>query len=182
MKRKRYYSLLFPLVVILLLSGCRSAKGPGFQPLESRPPDKAVIYIYRPLISRLRASDYHSPYLFVDNKKIVPMKVGRYTWLYAEPGTHVFEIKATTFFRHTAVKTLERISLEVEAGKEYYLGFEQNLETLNPVLTPWLSLIIVTDNPDNKDPLPTYRLFWSVPQEIAVRQLRKTVYLGLDPD
>jgi hypothetical protein len=182
MKSQRCCSLFFPLVAILLFSGCRLAKVPEFQPLESRPPDKAVIYIYRPLISRFRASDYHLPYLFVDNKKIVPMKVGRYTWLYAEPGTHVFEIKATTFFRHTAMKTLEHLSLAVEAGKEYYLGFEQNLESLSPVLTPWLSLITVTDNPDNGDPLPTYRVFWSVPKEIAVRQLRKTVYLGLDPD
>lgn len=181
MNKKRSYSLLFPLVVILLLPGCRrAAAGPFFQPLESRSPEKAVVYIYRPLASRFRASDYHSPYLFIDNKKIAPMRVGCYTWIYAEAGKHVFEVKATTLFSHIAKSTLEKISLDVEAGHEYYLGFEQNFEDLHPVLTPFFTLAIIGVNPDSRDPLPTYRLFWSVPKEIAIRQLQLTRHLSPD--
>lgn len=176
--------MLFPLVAILLLPSChRAAAGPFFQPLESRSPEKAVVYIYRPLASRFRASDYHSPYLFIDNKKIAPMKVGCYTWIYAEAGKHVFEVKATTFFNHTAKSTLETISLDVEAGKEYYLGFEQNFEDLHPVLTPFFTLAIILGvNPDGKDPMPTYRLFWAVPKEIAIQQLKLTHYMSPDAD
>lgn len=183
MNNKRSYSLLFPLAVILLLPGChRTAAGPFFQPLESRSPEKAVVYIYRPLASRFLASDYHSPYLFIDNKKIAPMRVGCYTWIYAEAGKHVFEVKATTFFSHIAKSTLEKISLDVEAGNEYYLGFEQNFEDSHPVLTPIFTLAIMGVNPDSKDPLPTYRLFWAVPKEIAIPQLQLTHYMNPDVD
>jgi len=106
------------------------------------------------------------------------MKVGCYTWVYAEAGKHVFEIKATTFFRHIAKSTLEKISLDVEAGNEYYLGFEQNFEDLHPVLTPFFTLAIMVVNPVSKDPLPTYRLFWAVPKEIAIQQLQQTRHMS----
>ncbi len=72
------------------------------------------------------------------------MRVGCYMWIYAEAGKHVFEVKATTLFSHIAKSTLEKISLDVEAGHEYYLGFEQNFEDLHPVLTPFLPLLALT--------------------------------------
>lgn len=110
------------------------------------------------------------------------MRVGCYTWIYAEAGKHVFEIKATTFFGHIAKSTLEKLSLEVEAGKEYYLGFEQNFEDLHPVLTPFFTLATMGVNPDRKDLLPTYRLFWVVPKEIAIRELQLTHLMSPDGD
>lgn len=90
----------------------------------------------------------------------------------------MFSKKATTLFSHIAKSTLEKISLDVEAGHEYYLGFEQNFEDLHPVLTPFFTLAIIGVNPDSKDPLPTYRLFWSVPKERAIRQLQMTRHLS----
>jgi hypothetical protein len=42
------------------------------------------------------------------------------------------------------------------------------------VLTPIFTLAIMGVNPDSKDPLPTYRLFWAVPREIAIPQLQLT--------
>jgi hypothetical protein len=182
-KSKRYHVFLFFFVVILLVSGCRFAHGPMlFQPVEPCPPGKAVVYIYRPQTSRFRASDYHLPYLFVDKKKIAPMRVGCYTWVSLGPGKHVFEIRATTLVKHEAMKILEQLSLETEAGKEYYLGFTQNLESLNLVLTPLLSLFTVIDNPNRADPLPTSRAFWSVPKQKAMTELQKTAYMGTDAD
>ena len=183
MKSKRYQFFFFLFFVILLFSGCSFAKGPMlFQPVEPCPPGKAVVYIYRPQTSRFRASDYHLPYLFVDKKKIAPMRVGCYTWVTLGPGKHVFEIRATTLVKHEAMKMLEQLSLETEAGKEYYLGFTQNLESLNPVLTPLLSLFTVVDNPNRADPLPTSRAFWSVPKQKALTELQKTAYEGPDAD
>ncbi len=110
------------------------------------------------------------------------MKVGRYTWFYAEPGAHVFAIKATTFWNNTVKKTLESLPLEVEAGKEYYLGFAQNLEKPDYLLTPLLSLAVVLDNPNNNDPLRTRRVFWLVPRETALQQMQRTVYQAPVPD
>jgi hypothetical protein len=181
-KSKRYQAFFFLFVAILPVSGCLSARCPKFQPVEPCPQGKAVVYIYRPLISRFQASDYHLPYLFVDNKKIAPMRVGRYTWLSLEPGMHVFEIKATTLVKHVAMKTLEQLSLELEAGKEYYLDFRQELNSPSPVLTPLLSLATVVDDPNKNDPLPTTRAFWSVPKQMALPQLQKTSYMGPDAD
>jgi hypothetical protein len=153
-----------------------------FQAIEPCPPGKAVVYIYRPMISRFQASDYHLPYLFVDNKKIAPMRVGRYTWISLGPGMHVFEIKATTLLKHVGMKTLEQLSLEIEAGKEYYLGFKQNLNSFSPVIAPLLSLSTIVDDPDKNDPVPLSRAFWSVPKEMALPQLQKTSYLSPDAD
>jgi hypothetical protein len=97
MNNKRSYSFLFPLAVILLLPACqRAAAGPFFQPLESRSPEKAVVYIYRPLASRILASDYHSPYLLSTTKR--SFHEGRLLHVDLRGGRQTCSKKATTLF------------------------------------------------------------------------------------
>ena len=114
------------LIVALLLSACASlgpASGPRFIPLDSSASDKATLYIYRPDVEFNRAG---SPEIFLNNEKKALLRSGGYMGFILSPGD--YEIKAegstwgTNWWPRPAMRTLE-----VEAGKEYYVHVEPTL-------------------------------------------------------
>ena len=96
--------------IFLLLSGC-SILGDKFKPLENRPKDAAVIYVYRPYKFAAGAG---KPDLVLDGNIISLIPNGSYQPVTVQKGKHTIEAKGSAF-------TSGPISFEAKLGKEYFL-------------------------------------------------------------
>ena len=169
----------FPILLLIVIhlaffsSGCRMATGPRFRLVESCPPGKAVVYVYRPYISRSKTTDEGLPDLYLDGERIVPMSNGGYIDMYLEPGNHTFEIKKS-IFGLTPGRTMERIDLDLQAGKEYYLAFEQNLGDIDPAFFIDLGLELAAGVSSSTSFRRVSRMFSPVPKEMALPELQRT--------
>jgi len=184
MNYKVKYAVLYfiTLPITLFTFGCM-VTGPRFKPAESCPQDKAVVYAYRPYVSRFKAADRGTPYLYLDDKRMVPMRSGGYIDMYLEPGKHTFLVKAV-YYGFLPLKTLERVDLELQAGQEYYLAFEQNAADIDAAFLIELGLHLAFSSHDgslNSFSRGVSRMFMPVPKEIALPELHKTKYLGKNP-
>lgn len=131
--RKRSFALVI-LSCMLLLAGCSGyARGPKFQPTESGG-GKGLVSVYRPLISQFKAAAPNMLALYIDDERIGTMKIGGYARALLEPGQHTVQLRATLFFGLVPAFTENDAALTVEAGDEYYLRFERNIESINPEL------------------------------------------------
>jgi hypothetical protein len=181
--KKNEVGLLAVLFICLFpLAACRMATGPRFQPIEVCPPEKGLVYVYRPAASRWSSPEKDWPYLFVDGKKSASMAIGGYTLLYEEPGKHVYEIKAMFFNGLLTGSTLERIDLDIEGGTEYYLVFEQNSSGINLEALISIGLAAAAGLQSDAGPLYITRLFSQVPKDLALPQLQKTRSLNSRPE
>lgn len=172
--KRRYGFFALLLALHLLLPACRVATGPRFQPAEACPPEKGLVYVYRPFASRWASPEKDWPFLFADGQKSTSMAIGVYTALYQDPGKHVYEIKAMLLNGLVTGRTLERIELDVEAGKEYYLAFVQNSGGINMESLITLGLAAAAGQQSNAGLLRISRIFGQVPKERALPELQKT--------
>ena len=112
------------------------ADAPPFRPLAGAPPDRAVLYVYRPHTTFFNTGGY--PYLLVSGQPKLPLKLQGYRSFTLEPGE--YEIKAEcgwNWYPPTASRTLA-----VQAGREYYVrvvpapGAPESESALDPDAQP----------------------------------------------
>lgn len=94
--------------LLALCLGCATS-GPAFQPVSEIPPDKALVYIYRPSGFIGGGVRYH---VSAGVERIVYLKPGGYFPYLAEPGE-------TEFWGMTEAR--ETITNDLEPGRTYYL-------------------------------------------------------------
>ncbi len=104
---KALTNLLVALAVAGTLAGC--AAGPKFTPLQERPEEKALVYIYRPgkwlgggVVYTVKSGD----------EEIVPLKAGGYYPYLAAPGER-------EFWARTEARA--SVTEQLRAGETYYL-------------------------------------------------------------
>jgi hypothetical protein len=108
--RISFQSLAKSSIVALCIafSGCAST-GPAFQKVESIPPGKGLVYIYRP-------STFHGaalvPMIVVKDFHALPLKSGGYYTYVAPPGPISIAIN------HTGRRTVD---FDVKPGETYYV-------------------------------------------------------------
>lgn len=112
-------------LVFFTITGCASVQGPAFVKIENIPEKKALIYIYKTYTKigsaakfRIKANDEiittipnrgYYPYM------ASPGKITFSSWLVPGPGTYIAALLEPWY---------EHMSINVEAGKTYYLKFE----------------------------------------------------------
>lgn len=94
------------LLVAALSAGC--ASGPAFEPVASVPPDKALLYFYRPASH----GALYKPMVSVNDKDVVALQAKGYYPYLATPGKLLLSIQ-----------NIGRISTNVEVapGRTYYV-------------------------------------------------------------
>ena len=130
----------FKLVLILcysvLLTGC-GAHGPAFSSVELTQSDKALVYIYRQASFVGGANSFK---IWVNDNHVTDLKNGGYYAYMADPGELSFKVKKNLDFfdvvfggwgLHYAIweKQKERLKINVEAGKTYYIKYEADPES-----------------------------------------------------
>ena len=111
------------LLSIILLTGC--ASGPIFSEVSASK-DEAVIYIYRP--SKF-ADSGNAPKIFVNDKEIVTLWNGGYTYVFAKPGKTTIETRRHVLWQAGKETT---VTINVEAGKQYYIEFYPFIRDIQP--------------------------------------------------
>ena len=101
------------LVALMVVAGCNKATGPIFQPIDPKPQDRAIIYIYRFLE---RGGDRTSPAydVHVDGRKIGKLDDGGYFVYLAEPGHLTLSLDDK--YQDEPVK------LDLQGGETYYIA------------------------------------------------------------
>jgi len=120
----------------LILAGSMAAAwgqdekaAPARTPPTAPSPGKALIYIYR--VGRFTGSAAHD-HLFINGVYVAYLLNGEYAWLEVDPGTAVVTGKPAMYYggiiqstgaalNEARSKENERIRVDVEAGKTYYL-------------------------------------------------------------
>jgi hypothetical protein len=162
------------LVAPFVAEATAPPEAPAFRPLAPTPPDRAVLYIYRP---PLQFSGGGYPQVSVGGQEKFPLKQAGYRALTLDPGE--LEIKAecvTNWFPPTATRTLS-----VEAGREYYVrvipSWAPNA-TAEQALDPQAK-------PQGLSPFGTCRtgqtLITLVPKEQALAEIGQTRLLTEEP-
>ncbi|MBN1356027.1 DUF2846 domain-containing protein [bacterium] len=105
-------------ITVLTIAGC--ASGLKFTPIEQIPPQKALVYIYRPSKYMGSALDY---YVFANRLPIVKLENGGYYPYYTSPGKLEFAAGETSVIHPKDLNDPARefFVFEVEAGEIYYL-------------------------------------------------------------
>ncbi len=102
----RLPSILILIAWSFLQMGC--ATGPVFKEVESRNPERAVLYIFRPDVMA------YYPDIYVSEKKVVALEMSEYTRLELEPGQHLIDVP-----HHPS--RLRCVELWAEKGESYYV-------------------------------------------------------------
>jgi hypothetical protein len=131
-KKTKLFQTLFGLYIIasLLLTGC--ASGPKFTAAPAPQPGNALIYVYR--TSGMVGAANH-PDIYVNGQFLAPLINGSYAVREVPQGTVVFH----ELYRHIRTGSLldiidaldkkhERLRLEVEAGKTYYVRWNYDMK------------------------------------------------------
>lgn len=103
--------ILASLSLCSVLSGC-VAIGPSFKAEEEPSPDRCALYCFRPMSTAIGES-YQ---VFVDQKKIVSMKVGGYCRYEVAPGLHQIGNKVAI----QSLKDMRVREVEMVGGRNYY--------------------------------------------------------------
>jgi hypothetical protein len=99
------------MVVVLMTSGCGPTLGESFKKIESVPPKKALVYIYRPFGS---VGFMWSVDVLANGKVAVTLAHASYYPYFVDPGEIEFRSKRTGTFS-------ESVTLDAKAGRTYYL-------------------------------------------------------------
>jgi hypothetical protein len=167
------------LFCVVILSGCsRYAHGPKFQTVEGAAGGKALVYVYRPLISQFKAADPEVLALYIDDERIGVMKIGGYGWAPLDPGPHSVRLRSTFLFGYLPTWTVEEATLVAEVGQEYYLCFEQNLAGINPEGVVINAVLMAAGEPGGASMVSISRHLSLVPKEYALAELAKTRMIG----
>lgn len=118
--------IVLTLIAGLLLSGC-IASGPSFQPEAFVPPNKSVVYAYRPMGLVGIGECYR---VYVDDKKLGCIKAGGYFRYDVEPGRHTVGV-AGAINSPTGVEMFDTSVVEMQGGRPYY--FEVTMNSLDEV-------------------------------------------------
>src|SRR5262245_44474021 len=95
------------LFVAVTVAGC--ASGPAFEKIDSVPPDKGLIYIYRPPVMH---GAMLTTQISVNDAKIIPLENGGYYPYFVSPGKVTITVILTGS---------QSISLDVKAGGTRYV-------------------------------------------------------------
>jgi hypothetical protein len=109
----KIWSIFFTgaLVAILATSGCGPTLGEAFKKVETIPPKKALIYIYRPIGS---VGFMYPIDVIANGKVVVTLAHGSYSPYLADPGEIEFKSKVTGAFS-------ESLTLDAKTGQTYYM-------------------------------------------------------------
>lgn len=108
--------LLFSLLFLALFS-CTTL-GPQFKPLENKPKDKAVVYIYRP---PKFSGGGGSPTILLDHKDLGEIPSGSYAPLIMDEGKHHLLLKGMGY-------SVGGFEFNVKAGEVYYARLDMSLD------------------------------------------------------
>lgn len=143
-------TILLAFCALVLLGSLPAASAQDSKPAVAVPPTgpspgKALIYIYR--VGRLVGSASHD-HLYINGVYVAYLLNGEYAWLEVDPGTAVVTGMPEMYYAGGAVmssyaaikdstkKENERIRLEVEAGKTYYLKWTSGTMATGIKVTP----------------------------------------------
>lgn len=88
----------------------------------------ALIYVYRPA-TEWSMDEVEAPSLNVNDERLFNFKGGGYTWYEMEPGEYEFKVRRGIFgfegVGELVFRTYSDFSLNVEAGKVYYLRYSE---------------------------------------------------------
>ncbi len=82
---------LFLMVVLFVCAACRTADGPGFDPLLSYDGQDALVFIYRPTPSYAQGGGL-APDIIIDGQKIIDLKSMGYTRVFLKQGMHSLRV------------------------------------------------------------------------------------------
>ena len=111
MNFKNTYFLFF---TILLITGC-TALGEKYTPAPPPPYDKALVYLFRTSVS---TGGFWRTSFMLNNKEVVALHNGGYTWIHLDKGNNEFDSKAVN---HKNIG----FSASLKAGETYYVEFTQ---------------------------------------------------------
>ncbi len=113
---------LFLIGLAVAVSGC--ASGPPFT--DAPPPDngKALVYIYREANFAAAAS---GAAFFIDERKVVDLLAGGYSYIYLAPGHYEVEQRWSLFNYAPQAGEAVSIPLEVKAGDVRYVRFHSGV-------------------------------------------------------
>ena len=119
---KKCAILAVVLLATVFFTGCGTS-GPNFTRVETFPPDRALVYIYREAKMAGSANNYT---IWVNDEPLTNLANGGYHYYLAEPGEQ--NLKARTKVNAlnaglatTAQSRWEFINFSAEAGKTYYI-------------------------------------------------------------
>lgn len=101
-----------PHFLLFLLVSC-AASGPVFQPIRDMPPDKGVLYLYRPTSFIGAALDF---YIKVDGEPVGAVGNGSYLPLTLNPGLHVISLSGVSGYILFAP-----LDINIDAGGSHYV-------------------------------------------------------------
>lgn len=108
MKTRSLWLLVLSLVGVAFMSGC-ATNGPAFAKVDTIPPDKGLIYIYRPQAFQGGAVSYD---VRVNDQVVTHLSNGGYCPYFAAPGEA--QVSAKT-------EATSSVTLDVKAGQTYYI-------------------------------------------------------------
>ncbi|MCZ6847014.1 MAG: DUF2846 domain-containing protein, partial [Alphaproteobacteria bacterium] len=140
-----------------------TASGPAFTPVQLENPKNALIYIYRSS-TLFYSANPEIPILYVDDKRLLPLKIGGDTWASVEPGTHKILVRHSIL--GVPAFSLGEVSISAEPGAIYYLKFSQQAGDI----VSYGTQVIVTANSKLRP----------VDETTGLSEIMKTKYLPSD--
>jgi hypothetical protein len=116
----KYVRKLIIATAVLLLTSCAST-GPAFSGLDTAPPDKALVYIFRPstFTLSLRSID-----VSINGAQHISLSNAGYTIAYLEPGRNIFEQSMNKKLMYPEnFKDKRKIEIDLVAGETYFIEF-----------------------------------------------------------
>lgn len=132
------------------------ADGPQFEPLPKVDDKSALVYLYRP-DSNWNFQEIIAPSFFLNGMRLPSLVNNHYTWLELPPDTYRFAVRRPIGFIYFQKGTV--IDFKVEAGKTYYLRYDEQGFRIKP--DPSLGLL-------QKGPLT------QMPEKLALAEMRYT--------
>ena len=138
--------VLFPLLVLLTLSGCPNTA--YFEPTPTTQSGKAMVYIYRPEATNpgkkpLRLS---YPEVMIDGNSVGFLKYNEHLAVEVAPGEHEFVVTGLTPNAKWEPKD-RSYSMEVKAGESYFLRFRVEFDTAKMSLGTFKGQYIISFHP-----------------------------------
>lgn len=118
-------SFFLPLMALVLavLAGCAGQgpkfhpPGPVFEQVANRDPNRALIYIYRPVTFALGG---RAAYFYINDVNVFDINIGGYSWVELPPGTYKLNQK---WAFDVIAKSIE-MNIAVKAGEVRYMSFQ----------------------------------------------------------